>query len=318
MFLIEQSNQPPQTSGHLTIIMAAPFPSPTSTWHTKTHQSISPTRPELSAKGKTVLITGGGTGIGAETAHHFAKAGASRIALLGRREQPLLDTKASIEHEFADVEVFVASADVTKKGEVDAAFAKFVGSGKINVLVSNAAMIGLQETIKDADGDKFLEGIQQNLKGSFIVAQAFLRYASTDAVAIDINSSTAHLNFTPKFAPYCIAKLAIFRLWDSVAFENPEISVFHVQPGIIRTAMNEEAGGVDAVGFQDDVSLPASFSVWLASPEARFLKGKFLWANWDVDELKARAKEIEASTQLDIGLIGWPFGGPSWQSNWNS
>ena len=146
----------------------------------------------------------------------------------------------------------MASADVTKKGEVDAAFAKFVGSGKINVLVSNAAMIGLQETIKDADGDKFLEGIQQNLKGSFIVAQAFLRYASTDAVAIDINSSTAHLNFTPKFAPYCIAKLAIFRLWDSVAFENPEIGVFHVQPGIIRTAMNEEAGGVDAVGFQDD------------------------------------------------------------------
>lgn len=68
----------------------------------------------------------------------------------------------------------------------------------------------------------------------------------------------------------------------------------------------------------DLVSLPASFSVWLASPEARFLKGKFLWANWDVDELKARAKEIEASTQLDIGLIGWPFGGPSWQSNWNA
>ena len=55
------------------------------------------------------------------------------------------------------------------------------------------------------------------------------------------------------------------------------------------------------------VSLPASFNVWLASPEARFLKGKFLWANWDVDELKARAKEIEASTELTIGLIGWPF-----------
>jgi hypothetical protein len=33
----------------------------------------------------------------------------------------------------------------------------------------------------------------------------------------------------------------------------------------------------------DLVSLPASFNVWLASPEARFLKGKFLWANWDVD-----------------------------------
>lgn len=57
----------------------------------------------------------------------------------------------------------------------------------------------------------------------------------------------------------------------------------------------------------DEVSLPASFNVWLAAPEARFLKGKFLWANWDIDELKARAEELESSTQLSIGLVGWPF-----------
>jgi hypothetical protein len=68
----------------------------------------------------------------------------------------------------------------------------------------------------------------------------------------------------------------------------------------------------------DSISLPASFNVWLASPEARFLKGKFLWANWDVDELKARAKEIEAGTQLRIGLVGWPFGDAGWKLTWKS
>lgn len=199
-----------------------------------------------------MVVTGGGTGIGAETAGYFAEAGASRIALLGRREQPLLDTQASIEHKFADVEVFVASTDVTKKSEVDTAFASFVGNGKIDVLVSNAAMIGPQDPVKDADGDKFLEAIQQNLKGSLFVAQAFLRYASTDAVAIDVSSSAAHMNFAPQFASYSIAKLAIFRLWDSLAFANPEISVFHIQPGIVDTAMNKEAGGIEAIGFADD------------------------------------------------------------------
>lgn len=56
------------------------------------------------------------------------------------------------------------------------------------------------------------------------------------------------------------------------------------------------------------VSLPAHFNVWLASPEARFMKSKFLWSNWDVDELKARAKEIEAGTEFNIGLVGWPWG----------
>lgn len=55
------------------------------------------------------------------------------------------------------------------------------------------------------------------------------------------------------------------------------------------------------------MSLPASFNVWLASPEARFLRGKFVWCNWDVDELKAQAAEIEKGTKLNIGLVGWPF-----------
>ena len=63
------------------------------------------------------------------------------------------------------------------------------------------------------------------------------------------------------------------------------------------------------------VSLPASFNVWLASPEAQFLKGKFLWTNWDVDELKAKAKEIEESSQLSLGLVGWPFENNDWKSD---
>ena len=67
------------------------------------------------------------------------------------------------------------------------------------------------------------------------------------------------------------------------------------------------------------VSLPASFNVWLASPEAEFLKNKFLWSNWDVDELKAQARELEASTRLNIGLGGWPFGeSVDWKPDWKT
>ena len=148
--------------------------------------------------------------------------------------------------------MFVASTDVTNQSEVDAAFSKFAGGGKIQVLVSSAAMIGPQEPVADMDGDKFLDAIQQNLKGSFFVAQAFLRHASKDAVVINVSSFAAHLNFVPGFAPYSIAKLAVFRLWDFLVFENPEISVFHTQPGVIATEMNREAGGIDTVGIEDD------------------------------------------------------------------
>ena len=57
------------------------------------------------------------------------------------------------------------------------------------------------------------------------------------------------------------------------------------------------------LGQFDDVGLPAGFMVWHASPESRFLKGKYLWANWDVDELKARKEQIEGSNLLEPGLI---------------
>ena len=66
------------------------------------------------------------------------------------------------------------------------------------------------------------------------------------------------------------------------------------------------------------VSLPAGFSVWLASPEARFLKSKYLWANWDVDELKTRAKELAEGLELSIGLVGWPWQDPSWTTPWDN
>jgi len=231
--------------------MAAPFPTPTQKWHNNIYPSISPTRPELSAKGKTVLVTGGGSGIGAETARHFAAAGASRIALLGRRKNRLDETKVSIERQFPEVEVFVAAADVTEKSDVDAAFAEFLGDERLHVLVSSAAVTGPHDSVEDVDGDRFLDGVLQNLKGALFVAQAFLRHASKDAVAIEISSSAAHLNFGPGFASYSTAKMAVFRLWDSVAFAHPELSVFHVQPGVVDTEMNREAGGVKALGFED-------------------------------------------------------------------
>jgi len=63
------------------------------------------------------------------------------------------------------------------------------------------------------------------------------------------------------------------------------------------------------------VSLPADFHVWLASPEASFLNGKYLWVNWDVDELKARSSEIEGSTELNVQVVGWPFGNPDWMAS---
>lgn len=54
------------------------------------------------------------------------------------------------------------------------------------------------------------------------------------------------------------------------------------------------------------VSLPADFSVWAVSSEAMFLAGRYIWANWDVDELKEMKEKIVGENLLVMGLRGWP------------
>ncbi len=207
-----------------------------------------------------------------------------------------------------------------------AAAAIMVSDIKVNVLIHSVAEAGPLEPVGLDDGEKYLEAIQFNLIGALWVAQAFLRHAAPDAVANPISSMAAHLSPNKTFSCYSVAKLAVYRLWDTVAQTHPSLSVFHTQPGVVLTELNLLCiwGAASFEGIQTDdgklecileyheaectlVSLPASFYGFLASPEARFLNRKFVWCNWDVDELKAQAKEIEARTKFNIGLVGWPF-----------
>jgi hypothetical protein len=47
--------------------------------------------------------------------------------------------------------------------------------------------------------------------------------------------------------------------------------------------------------------------LWLSSPEAKFLNGRMVWSNWDVDELVTKKDMITAGTMLTIGYEGWPM-----------
>lgn len=302
--------------------MSSQIASPTKTYHKAPYPSIDPTRPELSAKGKVVVVTGGGTGIGAETAKYFARAGASRVVILGRREQPLLDTKAAIEADKPSTEVLAIPTDVTEIASVEAAFSQAAHDSKIDILISNAAVMGTKAPIMSQTSADLLSGIIINIQGNFNVATTFLKHAVPEPTIIEVNSAAAHITIAPEFASYNMAKMATARFYTSLTFEHPELAVYSIQPGAVNTDMSRNAGykekqegedwgwegGVaDKLGKFDDAGLPAGFMVWLASPEGRFLKGRYLWANWDVDELKARKEDIEGSNLLEIGLIGWPF-----------
>ena len=227
-----------------------PFPSPVKRWHNKAQPSGDPSLAALSQKGKSILVTGGGnTGIGGETARFFARAGAARIGLLGRREGPLLENKAIIESESPDTAIFIQSTDVTDEASVNSAFDNFAKGGKIDTLIHAAAAIGPRENFANVDARAFLKGITDNIQGSLWVAKAFIRTAAPAAHVVAINSWAARLSLNDAYASYCVAKMAVYRLWDAVLLVNPNLSIFHTQPGVVLTEMNLRVGGADS--FKD-------------------------------------------------------------------
>jgi NAD(P)-dependent dehydrogenase (short-subunit alcohol dehydrogenase family) len=128
------------------------FPTFTKTWHSKPYDSISVTRPEISARGKNVVITGGGTGIGASIALAFAKAGVTGIGIIGRRETKLVETAKNIEALKQNTKVKYVTADVTNAAQIQAAFEQFKSAfGDIDILVANAGYLNTPASAVSVD-----------------------------------------------------------------------------------------------------------------------------------------------------------------------
>lgn len=124
------------------------IPSPTKKWHRDTYAAISPSNPALSVKGKKVVISGGGYGIGREDVLAFAEAGAAEIAILGRKEGPLNETKQLSEQKFPNTKVSIFVADITDPVPVKAAAEQF---GMWDILILNAGYMSKKEPFATAD-----------------------------------------------------------------------------------------------------------------------------------------------------------------------
>ncbi|KAM7204739.1 oxidoreductase C663.06c-like protein 1 [Naviculisporaceae sp. PSN 640] len=289
-----------------------PFPSPILPYHSKSYPAIDPTRPELSTKGKTVLITGGGAGIGKATALAFAQSGASHIGIIGRRANVLEEAKQEIESAYPDTKVYAFPGDLVNTDSITSAVASFgkaLEGKKIDILIASAGYLHDLKTFNETDASNFWYTFEANVKGSFDLLRAFAPLAAKNAVVVNVSSAAGYFPFLPNYMPYAASKLAAVKVFDYFAAENAELGVrvVHIQPGVIETDMGAKSAKAGVSFPFDDVNLPAHFSVWLASSEAAFLDKRFVWAHWDVDALKAKEEEIRKHPQLfTVYLNGYP------------
>ncbi|KAF3401257.1 Short chain dehydrogenase andI [Talaromyces pinophilus] len=283
----------------------ASYVSFTKTWHNKPYPAIDPRRPELQATGKFVVVTGGGTGIGKAIAIAFAQAGAKTIAILGRRLGRLEEAALEIKQNASDgnTRVLVESVDISKRADLDAAVAslsKKAGGAKIDILVSNAGISTDYGQVVGYDEAEFRRGLEIIVIGAFNTIQSFSPQLAANAHIFNISSGMAHIKPIPGFSVYSTAKATVIKMFDYLQEENPTWHINQVQPGVIATEQNAKFG----VTSQDEPELVSHFLTWLASPDADFLKGKFVWANWDVNELEAQSDEIKNSLLLRVILNG--------------
>jgi len=287
--------------------MQPPFPAPVTEWHNDTYDAINPTRPELSQAGKVIVVTGAGQGIGREIVDAFAQAGATTFHILGRTQITLEETKNIVEKKYPNTKVTVHVADITEKDLVDKA-AKAIGTW--DVLAANAGYLSTPALITENPED-WWKSFEINVKGSLNLATAFLPNKKAGGTIIGFSTGAALLPATDpilaRTSAYSTSKLALSRFYEFISAENPDLSVFVIHPGVVETAMYKKSE-MDLSAIQDTIQLPAHFTVWLSSPEAKILNGRFLFVNWDVPQLLKKGERLESDPfYLNTGLGGWPF-----------
>ncbi len=164
------------------------FPSPVQNYHTKPYAQIDPASPKLSTKGKHVVISGGGSGIGEYIAEAFAKSGASSISLLGRTEKTLLANKEKINASYPETKVLTFTADIADEESLAKAFQAISSTitAKLDVLIANAGYLPELVPIAMASLNEWFRGFEVNVKGNFNLVKAFLPYAAEKAAVINI------------------------------------------------------------------------------------------------------------------------------------
>ena len=245
--------------------------------------------------GQTVLVTGGGTGLGKAVAAQFAQLGAS-IVIASRKTEHLEAGRAELEA--LNAEVMTVTCDIREPDQIAAAFdAATDRFGLPGVLVNNAAA-NFPVPAEDMSPNAWRTVVDITLNGTFFCAREFGRRhlaAGTPGSIINIGASYAWTG-GPGFAHSAAAKAGVKNLTESLAVEwGPAgIQVNCLVPGLMphedmtadiqgnleRTHDKDATQPALRVGERQELGWAATF---LASPYGRFISGHTLvvdGANW--------------------------------------
>lgn len=238
-------------------------------------------------EGKTVLVTGGGTGIGLAVAGRFHREGA-RVAICGRRAEVLEQAQQRLEPR--GERLLTVTADISREPEVVRLVQDVLAwSGRLDVLVNNAAAMRNDKAPEDTSLAEWKAVIDTNVTGTFLccreAGKAMIRQKEGRIVNVASMSSFI-VNRYFHGGSYEVSKAAVLMLTRTLATEwaAHNIRVNAVAPGYYATAPNleffrqrpeveQKVKEMIPLGRLGDLEQLAGLILTLASPEADYMTG---------------------------------------------
>lgn len=241
--------------------------------------------------GRSVLVTGGGSGIGRAACLAFAREGAR--VLLSDLNVPAGEETASAVRAGGGDARFVA-ADVSNEAQVEGLVNAAVQAfGRLDGAFNNAGITGAVGALHEIDLEGFERTLRTNLVGAFLCMKYEIRAMRAQGGGSIVNTSSgAGVVATPTLSAYCASKHALLGLTKTAALENAKtgIRVNALCPGSVDTPMLQRYMGNNPgierliragqpggrLGRPEEI---AEAAVWLLSDRASFVSGASLFVD---------------------------------------
>jgi 3-oxoacyl-[acyl-carrier protein] reductase len=237
--------------------------------------------------GKVAIVTGGGSGIGKETARLFVKEGA-KVAVIDKMTGEIEKTCKDID--FSGTSTLCLQGDVTNKDDVNTCVEETIKKfGKVDVLINNAGIIR-DAFISKMTEEQWDEVLHVDLKGAFHCIRAVADPMMAQGSGSIINaSSVSGVYGNIGQANYAAAKAGLIGMTKALGKELGKrgIRVNAVAPGFITTPMTEQVPQKILDLMKDRTPLKklgepidvAYAYVYLASDESKYVNGSVLFVD---------------------------------------
>lgn len=203
--------------------------------------------------GNTILVTGGGSGIGQALAQRWHDAG-NHVIITGRRQQVLNDAIAGRERMAAYV------LDVTQAGDVDAFVKQVIAEHpRLNILVNNAGVFSPEKIASHRDIADAERMIATNIVGPIRMTNALIDHltAQADAAIINVSSGLAFIPY-PASPTYSATKAAIHSYTAAIRpLLKGKVEVIEIVPPQVQTELSpgqsEDPNSMPLDAFADEV-----------------------------------------------------------------